>query len=246
MVGWEYSAPFDDLEAQSELGGYPIRNDDLADKGNCGKTEHRVIDPGKDILGNDIVVAGEGTGIVHMAPGCGDIDHKVRKKIEAVSIAPLDEESKFTDKFGWLSGKKATSEETIHEIINYLKEKNYLIYVEDYPHIYPHCWRSGDELVFRLVDEWYINMEWRDDIINTVDEINWVPSWGSDREKEWLTSMGDWMISKKRFWGLALPIWEFEDGSFYVVGSKEELKEPSESSQPSTESSFSSSFEPTT
>ena len=225
MVGWEYSAPFDDLEAQSELGGYPIRNDDLADKGNCGKTEHRVIDPGKDNLGNDIVVAGEGTGIVHMAPGCGDIDHKVGKKIETVSIAPLDEESKFTDKFGWLSGKKATSEQTIDEIINYLKEKNYLIYVEDYPHIYPHCWRSGDELVFRLVDEWYINMEWRDDIINTVDEINWIPSWGSDREKEWLTSMGDWMISKKRFWGLALPIWEFEDGSFYVVGSKEELKE---------------------
>ena len=224
MVGWEYSAPFDDLEAQSELGGYPIRNDDLADKGNCGKTEHRVIDPGKDNLGNDIVVAGEGTGIVHMAPGCGDIDHKVGKKIETVSIAPLDEESKFTDKFGWLSGKKATSEQTIDEIINYLKEKNYLIYVEDYPHIYPHCWRSGDELVFRLVDEWYINMEWRDDIINTVDEINWIPSWGSDREKEWLTSMGDWMISKKRFWGLALPIWEFEDGSFYVVGSKEELK----------------------
>ena len=124
MVGWEYSAPFDDLEAQSELGGYPIRNDDLADKGNCGKTEHRVIDPGKDNLGNDIVVAGEGTGIVHMAPGCGDIDHKVGKKIETVSIAPLDEESKFTDKFGWLSGKKATSEQTIDEIINYLKEKN--------------------------------------------------------------------------------------------------------------------------
>ena len=68
-------------------------------------------------------------------------------------------------------------------------------------------------------------MDWRGEIINTVDEINWIPSWGSDREKEWLTSMGDWMISKKRFWGLALPIWEFEDGSFYVVGSKQELKD---------------------
>ena len=224
MVDWKYSAPFDDFDAQSELGGYPIRNDELADKGICGKTEHRVVDPGKDNLGNDIVVAGEGTGIVHMAPGCGDIDHKVGKKIDTVSIAPLDEESKFTGKFGWLSGKSATSPETIHEIIQHLKQNNYLIYVEDYPHIYPHCWRSGDELVFRMVDEWYINMDWRDDIINTVDEINWIPSWGSDREKEWLTGMGDWMISKKRFWGLALPIWEFEDGSFYVIGSKEELK----------------------
>ena len=68
-------------------------------------------------------------------------------------------------------------------------------------------------------------MDWREEIINTVDEINWIPSWGSDREKEWLASMGDWMISKKRFWGLALPIWQFEDGTFYVVGSKQELKE---------------------
>ena len=184
-----------------------------------------MIDPGKDNIGNDIVVGGEGTGIVHMAPGCGDIDHKVGKKLNVVSIAPLDEESRFIDKFGWLKGKKATNEKTIDEIIAFLKENNHLIYVEDYPHIYPHCWRSGDELVFRLVDEWYINMDWREEIINTVDEINWIPSWGSDREKEWLASMGDWMISKKRFWGLALPIWQFEDGSFYVVGSKQELKE---------------------
>ena len=225
MVGWKYSAPFDDLDAQLEVGGYPMRNATLAKEGKCGKTEHRVIAAGKDNIGNDIVVGGEGTGIVHMAPGCGDIDHKVGKKLNVVSIAPLDEESRFIDKFGWLKGKKATDEKTIDEIIAFLKENNHLIYVEDYPHIYPHCWRSGDELVFRLVDEWYINMDWREEIINTVDEINWIPSWGSDREKEWLASMGDWMISKKRFWGLALPIWQFEDGSFYVVGSKQELKE---------------------
>ena len=160
-----------------------------------------------------------------MAPGCGDIDHQVGKKLNTISIAPLDEESRFTSKFGWLSGKKATDKETIDQIIAYLKKNDYLVYAEDYPHIYPHCWRSGDELVFRLVDEWYINMDWREEIINTVDEINWIPDWGLDREKEWLTGMGDWMISKKRFWGLALPIWEFEDKSFYVVGSKQELKE---------------------
>ena len=224
MVGWEYIGPFDDLEAQSIPGGYPISNNSLADKGQSGISQHQVVDPGKDNLGNDIVVSGEGTGIVHMAPGCGDIDHKVGKKLNMVSIAPLDEESNFTDKFGWLSGKKATDSRTIDAIISYLKKKNFLIYVEDYPHIYPHCWRSGDELVYRLVDEWYINMDWRDDIISLVDKINWIPDWGADREKEWLNSMGDWMISKKRFWGLALPIWEFEDGSFYVVGSKEELK----------------------
>ena len=91
--------------------------------------------------------------------------------------------------------------------------------------MYPHCWRSGDELVFRIVDEWYINMDWRDKIKNLVKDIQWIPEWGHEREMEWLENMSDWMISKKRFWGLALPIWKFEDGTFFVVGSKKELKE---------------------
>ena len=225
MVGWKYIGPFDDLEAQQELGGYPITNDDLKEKGYSAISLHSVIDPGKDGIGNDIVVGGEGTGIVHMAPGCGDIDHKVGKKLGLVNIAPLNDESKFIEKFGWLTGKVATEKETTDAIIKDLKVRGFLFHVESYPHVYPHCWRSGDELVFRLVDEWYINMDWRGKIKNVVDEIKWIPEWGKEREHEWLDNMGDWMISKKRFWGLALPIWTFEDGSFYVIGSKEELKE---------------------
>ncbi len=225
MVGWAYDGPFDHFDAQSELGGYPYSDDNLAKAGKTGKTQHEVINPGKDNMGNDIVVAGEGTGIVHMAPGCGDIDHKIGDKLGFVNIAPLDEESKFTGKFDWLKGKKATDSTTVDLILEDLKERGFLVHVEDYPHIYPHCWRSGDELVFRLVDEWYINMDWRDKIKNIVDDINWIPDWGQEREHEWLDNMGDWMISKKRFWGLALPIWTFEDDSFYVVGSREELKE---------------------
>ena len=224
MVGWKYKGPFDDLPAQSIPGGYPFTNKDLEASQRSAVTQHKVIDPGKDSIGNDIVVAGEGTGIVHMAPGCGDIDHQIGKKLRLVNIAPLDDESKFTHKFGWLSGKSATDPETTSEIIENLKENGFLFHVEDYPHVYPHCWRSGDELVFRLVDEWYINMDWRDEIKKIVDKIEWIPSWGQEREHEWLDNMGDWMISKKRFWGLALPIWTFEDGSYFVVGSKEELK----------------------
>ena len=225
MVGWTYDGPYDHLEAQDILGGYPYVDESLENQGVSSKSQHQVVNPGKDNIGNDIVIAGEGTGIVHMAPGCGDIDNKVGKKLGMVSIAPLDEESKFTDKFGWLSGKSATDKETVKEILDDLKKRGFLVYVEDYPHIYPHCWRSGDELVFRSVDEWYINMDWRKKIKKIVDEINWIPEWGQEREHEWLDNMGDWMISKKRFWGLALPIWIFEDESYYVVGSKEELKE---------------------
>ncbi|MBT3180765.1 MAG: isoleucine--tRNA ligase [Candidatus Marinimicrobia bacterium] len=225
MLGWEYEGPFDDFEAQSEPGGYPIVDENLKEKGITSKKLHQVVDPGKDGIGNDIVVGGEGTGIVHMAPGCGDIDHKVGKKLNLVNIAPLNDESKFIEKFGWLSGKLATDKSTTDAIIKDLKERGFLVHVEDYPHVYPHCWRSGDELVFRLVDEWYINMDWRDKIKKVVNDINWIPEWGEEREHEWLNNMGDWMISKKRFWGLALPIWTFEDDSFYVIGSKEELKE---------------------
>ena len=72
--------------------------------------QHRVIDPGKDKIGNDIVVSGEGTGIVHMAPGCGDIDHKVGKDKGLINIAPLDEEAKFMNGFGWLENKSATDQ----------------------------------------------------------------------------------------------------------------------------------------
>ena len=224
MVGWTYDGPYDKFEAQSEPGGFPIVNEKLKEDSSSGKSQHQVVDPGKDNMGSDIVVAGEGTGIVHMAPGCGDIDNKIGKKLGLVNIAPLDSESKFIDKFGWLTGKSATDKETTQAIIDDLKERDYLVYVEEYPHVYPHCWRSGDELVFRLVDEWYINMDWRNKIKKVVDDINWIPEWGSEREHEWLDNMSDWMISKKRFWGLALPIWTFEDESYYVVGSKEELK----------------------
>ena len=225
MVGWKYDGPYDDFDAQKEYGGFPFKDEKLEKTKINAIKQHQVIDPGKDNIGNDIVVAGEGTGIVHMAPGCGDIDHKIGKKLSLINIAPLNDESKFIEKFGWLSGKVATEMDTTEKILDDLKKRNLLVYAEKYPHVYPHCWRSGDELVFRLVDEWYINMDWRKKIQNIVDDIEWIPSWGSEREHEWLENMGDWMISKKRFWGLALPIWVFEDGSFFVVGSKEELEE---------------------
>ena len=225
MVGWQYIGPYDDLDAQKVPGGYPFTNDELKQKNVTSVDQHQVINPGKDNLGNDIVVAGEGTGIVHMAPGCGDIDHQIGKIHNLVNLAPLDDEAKFIKKFDWLEGKNATDIATTKAIITDLKKRGLLVYVEDYPHIYPHCWRSGDELVFRLVEEWYINMDWRGKIKNIVDDIEWIPTWGREREHEWLDNMSDWMISKKRFWGLALPIWTFDDGSFHVVGSKDELKQ---------------------
>ncbi len=96
-----------------------------------------------------------------------------------------------------------------------------------YTHRYPHCWRCRTELLFRLVDEWYISVdELRPMLMDITRQIRWIPDFGLERELDWLRNMHDWMISKKRYWGLALPIWVCEAcNRFEVVGSEDELRE---------------------
>ena len=231
MVGWTYDGPFDELPAQQHPGGYaepleliPTDQRDLP----SGKDGHRVFDPGKDTKGQAYVVAGEGTGIVHSAPGCGDVDHAWGKLFGLAAIAPLDAGGRFIEGFGKFTGMRASDPATAQAVIDDLQDKGLLIAVEKYPHVYPHCWRTGDELVFRLVDEWYISMDWRDQIKEMAARVNWLPPAmrGLERELDWLTTMRDWMISKKRYWGLALPVWECPAcGHFEVMGSREELEE---------------------
>ncbi len=226
LVGATYRGPFDVLPAQSADGGLP---EDLKLKGKSGVSCHAVVDGGRDFKGNANVVAGEGTGIVHSAPGCGDVDHQIGAALGLVSIAPLDEEGRFLEGFGPFTGLRATDAATVDLVIETLREQSLLIAVEQYPHIYPFCWRTGDELVFRLVDEWFINMDWREEIMAITRQINWLPDsiGGQERELEWLAGMRDWMVSKKRYWGLALPIWvdEQDPQQFEVLGSLAELKE---------------------
>lgn len=234
MIGWKYVGPFDDLPAQQQVGGFPsgIMRGPQGERSavDC----HRVVDGGRDSKGNPNVVAGEGTGIVHIAPGCGDVDFHLGHAEGLVPIAPLAADSRFLPGFGSFTGLNATEKSTAEKVFEELRSKHLLVAVEDYPHIYPHCWRTGDELVFRLVDEWFIRMDWRDEIKDVVRKIRWLPANmdGQQRELEWLSNMSDWMISKKRFWGLALPIWfeEYEEAGqlkydFEVFGSLAELKE---------------------
>jgi isoleucyl-tRNA synthetase len=127
-------------------------------------------------------------------------------------------------------------------IFDDLRRKGYLYHVEPYTHRYPVCWRCNTELVFRLVDEWFISMgkvydqpreqltqqqkerSLRYQIMDVVDQIRWIPDFGYAREMDWLRNMHDWMISKKRFWGLALPIWECPACHHYeVIGDEIEL-----------------------
>lgn len=225
MIGWRYDGPFDELPAQHHPAGYPAEIAEVVTKQGWGPNEpaqaiHRVV-------GWDVVGEVEGTGIVHMAPGCGREDFQVGKAEGLVPIAPLDDQGIFIKGFGPLEGKSALDHASADWILANLQEKGVLFALERYPHSYPHCWRCKTELLFRLVDEWFIDMRWRDEIKQVVEDVTFLPESinGKARELDWLSNMGDWMISKKRFWGLALPIWVCGKCSrFEVIGGREELK----------------------
>jgi isoleucyl-tRNA synthetase len=226
MVGWTYDGPFDELPAQQNPAGYPAEVAEVATRqgwapGRSAREAHRVI-------AWDLVGETEGTGIVHIAPGCGKEDFGLGKTEGLPPIAPLDDEGIYLPGFGELIGKSAVDHATTDWILNDLKQKGLLLEVEKYPHSYPHCWRCKTELLFRLVDEWFIDMKWREEIMRVVEQATFLPESinGKARELDWLRNMGDWMISKKRYWGLALPVWVCEScGRFDVIGGRQELKE---------------------
>ncbi|HEY1379649.1 MAG TPA: class I tRNA ligase family protein, partial [Gemmataceae bacterium] len=226
LVGWEYDGPFDELPAQANPGGYPAEVAAVALK--QGWTEPVAARAAHRVIPWEAVGETEGTGIVHIAPGCGAEDFELGKRDKLPPVAPLNEEGIFVPGFGPLEARSAVDPATTDTILDNLQQKGVLFAVEKYPHSYPHCWRCKTELLFRLVDEWFIDMSWRDEIMRVVEQATFLPEAinGKARELDWLRNMGDWMISKKRFWGLALPIWVDEKtGEFEVIGSREELKE---------------------
>jgi isoleucyl-tRNA synthetase len=198
LIGWTYTGPFDDLPAQRSV-------------------VHRVV-PWKDVS------AEEGTGLVHIAPGCGAEDFELGKEHDLAVLAPIDEFGIFLGPYGWLAGRHVY--EVAEPIREDLERRGLLYRAADYTHRYPMCWRCGSPLVFRLVDEWFISMDpLREPMMAVTRKIRWLPEFGLERELDWLRNMHDWMISKKRYWGLALPIWECRRcGSFEVIGGEEELR----------------------
>ena len=201
MLGWRYRGPFDDFDAQSEA-----------------RDVHRVVE--WEEVGEE-----EGTGIVHIAPGAGSEDFQLGRENDLPVIAPLDDSGVYVDGFGPLSGKSVDEVNPI--IFDLLRDSGIYYKLEDYEHRYPVCWRCSSELVFRLVDEWFISMdELRHTMMDATKTIKWVPAFGEARELDWLRNMQDWMISKKRYYGLALPIYECNAcNNVDVVGSRDELKE---------------------
>ena len=197
LVNKNYRGPFDELPAQKGIN-------------------HRVIEWAE-------VSEAEGTGLVHIAPGAGSDDFELGQKSNLAVLAPLDEFGVYIDGYGDFTGKNAR--EINGRVYGSLKEKGLFYKTAKIEHNYPHCWRCKEPLVFRVTEEWFIRVEEiRPQLKVEAAKVNWLPDYVGKRMQDWLDNMRDWPISRRRYWGLALPFYECSCGELTVIGSKEELR----------------------
>jgi isoleucyl-tRNA synthetase len=197
LVGLEYEGPFDHLPAQDGV-------------------VHRVI-PWSDV---SLV---EGTGIVHIAPGAGAEDFELSRVHELPVLAPLDEAGRMLPGFGF---DGLSTDDVAQPVIDDLEQRGLLLEAGRIVHRYPTCWRCGTPLVFRVVDDWFIAAdEIRQPMLDANATVEWTPDFYSKRMDDWLRNMGDWNISRKRYFGLPLPFYPCTCGHVNVIGSRAELEE---------------------
>lgn len=198
LVGLEYETMFPELELQQ----FPHK-----------------------IYAWDQVLAGEGSCVVHIAPGCGIEDFELGVENDIPAICPIDEQGVMLPSCGFIAGKKTT--DVVEDVVNRLKADNKLLYSHKYKHSYAHCWRCKTDIVYKLISTWYIKMdEIRPKLIEAIQDVDFQPSYAKKRMEDWLNNMGDWNISRSRFYGLPLPIYQCEKcGKVHVIGSLDELRQ---------------------
>jgi isoleucyl-tRNA synthetase len=197
MVGWRYAGPFDAL-------------------GPGGSVGHRVIPW-------DEVALDTGTGIVHIAPGCGSEDFELSRLHGLEVLTPVDENGRFYPEYGWLHG--ISTVEAADQIVGDLEERGLLVSATTATHSYPYCWRCHTPLIFRLSDDWFISVEeLRPQLLAANATVEWTPAYMGKRMDDWLQNMGDWNISRRRYYGLPLPFYPCACGTLNVIGSRRELE----------------------
>ena len=172
------------------------------------------------------VTMSDGTGIVHIAPAFGEDDAKVGRKYDLPFVQLVDSKGEMTKEtpYAGLFVKKADP-----EVLKDLEAEGKLFAAPKFEHSYPHCWRCNTPLIYYARESWFIKMTAvKDHLIANNNTINWIPeSIGKGRFGDWLTNVQDWGLSRNRYWGTPLNIWQCSCGHMHAIGSKEELKKMS-------------------
>ncbi len=178
--------------------------------------DHRVV------MSKRFVNLEEGTGLVHSAPGHGREDFLVAKEYNLPVVCFVGMDGRYGEGAGKYKGKMVL--EANEEIIEDLKELGFLFHEEKIVHSYPTCWRCKRRTIITSVEEWFFKVD-REKLREEIKKVKWVPRWVGKRMENWVESLGDWPVSRQRYWGIPLPIWVCEKcGHVEVVGSREELR----------------------
>ncbi len=173
------------------------------------------------------VTLSDGTGVVHIAPAFGEDDSKVGRKYDLPFVQLVDSKGEMTAETKW-PGTFCKDADPL--ILKDLEERGLLFSAPVFEHSYPHCWRCDTPLIYYARESWFIKMTAvKEDLIRNNNTINWIPeSIGKGRFGDWLENVQDWSISRNRYWGTPLNVWECECGHQHSIGSIEELKSMSD------------------
>lgn len=205
----------------SELEGIYYINplEDLVPEQKKFRKHHKVV------MSERLVSVNEGSGIIHVAPGHGYEDYLVGREMKLPVVSPLDMHAKYTAEAGAYEGL-SVPDAANERVIADLAARKALIETGRIRHSYPHCWRCGTKLLYLATDQWFLNIQRiKRKLISENSKVRWNPTEAKLWQEEIFRNSPDWCISRQRYWGIPLPIWECGNcGEATVIGSREELK----------------------